>query len=150
MYLCVRFPRRIISRVPRISVQLRHDPPTLTNEMYCMTVTIQSEEDTVAKDVSLTAGLKPGARTELHVYPSRYVKLDACVVMRCSVTSVCVTGQDANLTQTTYVTLNNSEVCDEAHPALLTDISIGELQPGQKVKPKRTHTHTDHTLVTQQ
>ncbi|KAI5100724.1 trafficking protein particle complex subunit 11, partial [Silurus meridionalis] len=94
----------IISRVPRISVQLRHDPPALTNEMYCMTVTIQSEEDTVAKDVSLTAGLKP--------------------------------GQDANLTQMTYVTLNSSEVCDEAHPALLTDISIGELQPGQKIEKK--------------
>ncbi|XP_047675733.1 trafficking protein particle complex subunit 11 isoform X1 [Tachysurus fulvidraco] len=94
----------IISRVPRISVQLHHDPPALTNEMYCMTVTIQSEEDTVAKDVSLTAGLKP--------------------------------GQDANLTQMTYVTLNSSEACDEAHPALLTDISIGELQPGQKVEKK--------------
>lgn len=53
---------RIISRVPRISVQLHHEPPALTNEMYCMTVTVQSEESTVAKDVSLTAGLKPGTR----------------------------------------------------------------------------------------
>lgn len=53
--------------------------------------------------------------------------------------SVCVIGQDANLTQMTYVTLNSTEVCDEAHPALLTDISIGELQPGQKVKPTYTH-----------
>lgn len=63
--VCVCFPCRIISRVPRITVQLHHDPPALTNEMYCMTVTIQSEEDTVAKDVSLTAGLKPGTHTEL-------------------------------------------------------------------------------------
>lgn len=41
----------------------------------------------------------------------------------------------------TYVTLNSSETCDEAHPALLTDISIGELQPGQKVKPYTQTTH---------
>ncbi|KAL7858534.1 hypothetical protein AOLI_G00186360 [Acnodon oligacanthus] len=94
----------IISRVPRISVQLQHEPPALTNEMYCITLTVQSSEDTVAKDVSLTAGLKP--------------------------------GQDANLTQTTHVTLNSTEVCDDAHPALLTDISIGDLQPGQKIEKK--------------
>ncbi|XP_055034495.2 trafficking protein particle complex subunit 11 isoform X2 [Misgurnus anguillicaudatus] len=94
----------IISRVPRISVHLTHEPPALTNEMYCMTVTIQSEEDTVAKDIKLTAGLKP--------------------------------GQDANLTQTTQITQNGSEVCDDSHPALLPDIPIGDLQPGQKiVKP---------------
>ncbi|XP_065131346.1 trafficking protein particle complex subunit 11 isoform X1 [Paramisgurnus dabryanus] len=94
----------IISRVPRISVQLTHEPPALTNEMYYMTVTIQSEEDTVAKDIKLTAGLKP--------------------------------GQDANLTQTTQITQNGSEVCDDSHPALLPDIPIGDLQPGQKiVKP---------------
>ncbi|RXM28072.1 Trafficking protein particle complex subunit 11 [Acipenser ruthenus] len=92
----------VISRVPRISVQLHHESPALTNEMYCMVVSIQSQEDTVAKDVKLTAGLKP--------------------------------GQDANLTQTTYVTLNGSEMCDDSHPALLPDISIGELQPGQKVE----------------
>jgi len=55
-------PCRIISRVPKISVQLTHEPPTLTNEMYCMTVTIQSEENTVAKDLKLTAGLKPGTQ----------------------------------------------------------------------------------------
>lgn len=94
----------IISRVPRISVQLTHEPPALANEMYYMTVTIQSEEDTVAKDIKLTAGLKP--------------------------------GQDANLTQTTQITQNGSEVCDDSHPALLPDIPIGDLQPGQKiVKP---------------
>ncbi|XP_036407782.1 trafficking protein particle complex subunit 11 [Megalops cyprinoides] len=92
----------IISRVPRISVQLRHEPPALNNEIYCMMVTIQSHEDTAAKDVKLTAGLKP--------------------------------GQDANLTQTTHVTLTSSEMCDDSHPALLPDISIGDLQPGQKVE----------------
>ncbi|RXN29164.1 trafficking particle complex subunit 11 [Labeo rohita] len=94
----------IISRVPKISVQLTHEPPALTNEMYCMIVTIQSEEDTVAKDIKLTAGLKP--------------------------------GQDANLTQSTQITLNGTEVCDDSHPALLPDIPLGDLQPGQKiVKP---------------
>ncbi|XP_016398364.1 trafficking protein particle complex subunit 11-like [Sinocyclocheilus rhinocerous] len=98
----------IISRVPKISVQLTHEPPALTNEMYCMIVTIQSEEDTVAKDIKLTAGLKP--------------------------------GQDANLTQSTQITLNGSEVCDDSHPALLPDIPLGDLQPGQKiVKPLYIH-----------
>ncbi|XP_069049105.1 trafficking protein particle complex subunit 11 [Lepisosteus oculatus] len=92
----------IISRVPRISVQLRHEPPALNNEMYCMVVTIHSQEDAVAKDVKLTAGLKP--------------------------------GQDANLSQTTHVTLSSSEMCDDSHPALLPDISLGDLQPGQKIE----------------
>lgn len=46
--------------MPNISVQLRHEPPALTNEMYCLIVTVQSHEETVAKDVKLTAGLKPG------------------------------------------------------------------------------------------
>uniref|UniRef100_A0A6Q2ZQJ1 Trafficking protein particle complex subunit 11 n=1 Tax=Esox lucius TaxID=8010 RepID=A0A6Q2ZQJ1_ESOLU len=93
----------IISRVPKISVQLSHKPPALSNEMYCICVSIQSNEKTVAKDVKLTAGLKP--------------------------------GQDANLTQSTQVTLNGLEVCDESHPALLPDIAIGDLQPGEKVHP---------------
>uniref|UniRef100_A0A671MZY7 Trafficking protein particle complex subunit 11 n=1 Tax=Sinocyclocheilus anshuiensis TaxID=1608454 RepID=A0A671MZY7_9TELE len=94
----------IISRVPKISVQLTHEPPALTNEMYCMIVTIQSKEDTVAKDIKLTAGLKP--------------------------------GQNANLTQSTQITLNGTEVCDDSHPALLPDIPLGDLHPGQKiVKP---------------
>uniref|UniRef100_A0A8C1YHS2 Trafficking protein particle complex 11 n=1 Tax=Cyprinus carpio TaxID=7962 RepID=A0A8C1YHS2_CYPCA len=93
-------PFRIISRVPKISVQLTHEPPALTNEMYCMIVTIQSGEDTVAKDIKLTAGLKP--------------------------------GQDANLTQSTQITLNGTEVCDDSHPALLPDIPLGDLHPGQK------------------
>lgn len=98
----------IISRVPKISVQLTHEPPALTNEMYCMIVTIQSKEDTVAKDIKLTAGLKP--------------------------------GQDANLTQSTQITLNGTEVCDDSHPALIPDIPLEDLQPGQKiVKPLYIH-----------
>ncbi|KAL0973941.1 hypothetical protein UPYG_G00213240 [Umbra pygmaea] len=92
----------IISRIPKISVQLSHKPPALNNEMYCITVSIQSNEETVVKDVKLTAGVKP--------------------------------GQDANLTQSTHVTLNGLEVCDDSHPALLPDISIGDLEPGQTVE----------------
>lgn len=42
-------------------------------------------------------------------------------------------GQDANLTQSTQITLNGTEVCDDSHPALLPDIPLGDLQPGQKV-----------------
>ncbi|KAK2890874.1 hypothetical protein Q8A67_013517 [Cirrhinus molitorella] len=106
----------IISRVPKISVQLTHEPPALTNEMYCMIVTIQSEEDTVAKDIKLTAGLKP--------------------------------GQDANLTQSTQITLNGTEVCDDSHPALLPDIPLGDLQPGQKiVKPLYIHCVTTGSRI---
>ncbi|KAM4707991.1 trafficking protein particle complex subunit 11 [Discoglossus pictus] len=91
----------IISRVPKITVQLRHEPPALNNEMYCLMITIQSQESTVIKDVKLTAGLKP--------------------------------GQDANLTQKTQVTLQGTEMCDDSNPALLTDIPIGDLQPGEKL-----------------
>uniref|UniRef100_A0A8C4RKL2 Trafficking protein particle complex subunit 11 n=1 Tax=Erpetoichthys calabaricus TaxID=27687 RepID=A0A8C4RKL2_ERPCA len=94
----------VISRIPKVSVQLHHEPPALTNEMYCMMVNIESQEDSLIRDIKLTVGLKP--------------------------------GQDANLTQTTHVTLNGTEVCDDSHPALLHDIFIGELHPGQKiVKP---------------
>ncbi|XP_029438424.1 trafficking protein particle complex subunit 11 [Rhinatrema bivittatum] len=92
----------IISRVPKISVQLRHEPPALTNEMYCLFVTVQSQEKTIIKDVKLTAGLKP--------------------------------GQDANLTHKTHVTLNGRQICDDSHPALLTDIPLGDLQPGEKIE----------------
>ncbi|XP_018421175.1 PREDICTED: trafficking protein particle complex subunit 11 [Nanorana parkeri] len=91
----------IISRVPKLSVLLRHEPPALNNEMYCLMITIQSQEDTVIKDVKLTAGLKP--------------------------------GQDANLTQKTLVALQGAEMCDDSSPALLTDIPIGNLQPGEKL-----------------
>lgn len=52
---------RVISRVPKVSVQLSHQPPALNNEMYCINLTVQSQEEGVAKDVKLTAGLKPGA-----------------------------------------------------------------------------------------
>ncbi|KAM8938658.1 trafficking protein particle complex subunit 11 [Pelodytes ibericus] len=91
----------IISRVPKISVQLRHEPPALNNEMYCLMITIQSQESTIIKDVKLTAGLKP--------------------------------GQDANLTQKTLVTLHGGEMCDDSNPALLTDIPLKDLQPGEKL-----------------
>lgn len=55
LFLC-----RIISRVPKISVVLSHQPPILTNEMYCIRLAVQSQEDAVARDVQLTTGLKPG------------------------------------------------------------------------------------------
>lgn len=51
---------RVMSRVPKISVQLSHEPPALISEMYRIGITVQSQEDDVAKDVKLTAGLKPG------------------------------------------------------------------------------------------
>uniref|UniRef100_A0A452ICD5 Trafficking protein particle complex subunit 11 n=1 Tax=Gopherus agassizii TaxID=38772 RepID=A0A452ICD5_9SAUR len=100
--LTIQANTMIISRVPNISVQLQHEPPALNNEMYCLIVTVQSHEKTVAKDVKLTAGLKP--------------------------------GQDANLTQKTHVTLNGTEICDDSYPALLPDIPVGDLQPGEKLE----------------
>lgn len=42
-------------------------------------------------------------------------------------------GQDANLSQTTHVTLDGSKVCDDAAPALLPDVPVGDLAPGDKV-----------------
>jgi hypothetical protein len=42
-------------------------------------------------------------------------------------------GQDANLTQKTHVSLHGTELCDESYPALLTDIPVGDLDPGEKV-----------------
>lgn len=42
-------------------------------------------------------------------------------------------GQDANLTQKTHVTLHGTELCDESYPALLTDIAVGDLHPGEQV-----------------
>ncbi|XP_030002129.1 trafficking protein particle complex subunit 11 [Sphaeramia orbicularis] len=92
----------IISRVPKISVELNHQPPALCNEMYCLRLTVQSQEEGVAKDVRLTAGLKP--------------------------------GQDANLSQTTHVTLDGSVVCDDTAAALLPDIPLGDLKPGEKLE----------------
>ncbi|XP_044305778.1 trafficking protein particle complex subunit 11 isoform X4 [Varanus komodoensis] len=114
--LTVQASTMIISRVPNISVQLSHEPPALTNEMYCLLVTIQSHEKTVAKDIKLTAGLKP--------------------------------GQDANLTQKTHVTLNATETCDDSYPALLPDIPVGDLQPGEKLeKPIYIHCGTVGTRM---
>ncbi|CAB1419099.1 unnamed protein product [Pleuronectes platessa] len=92
----------IISRVPKISVQLSHQPPALNNEMYCISLTVQSQEEGVAKDVKLTAGLKP--------------------------------GQDANLSQTTHVTFDGSKVCDDSAPALLPDVPLRDLKPGEKLE----------------
>lgn len=47
--------------------------------------------------------------------------------------SICPPGQDANLTQTTHVSLDGSGACDDSHPALLPDIDVGDLQPQEKV-----------------
>lgn len=100
--LTIQHSTMIISRVPKISVQLSHQPPALNNEMYCLNLTIRSQEEGVARDVKLTAGLKP--------------------------------GQDANLSQTTHVTLDGSKVCDDTAPALLPDIPLGDLNPGNKLE----------------
>ncbi|CAI5682189.1 unnamed protein product [Oreochromis niloticus] len=100
--LTMQHSTMIISRVPKISVQLSHQPPALTNEMYCIKLTLQSQEEAMAKDVKLTAGLKP--------------------------------GQDANLGQTTHVTLDGSKVCDDSAPSLLPDVPLGELKPGEKLE----------------
>ncbi|CAL8358618.1 unnamed protein product [Merluccius merluccius] len=100
--LTIQHSTMIISRIPKISVQLSHQPPALNNEMYCITLTVQSQEEGVARDVRLTAGLKP--------------------------------GQDANLSQATHVTLNGAQVCDASDPALLPDIPLGDLNPGDKVE----------------
>uniref|UniRef100_A0A4W6E3B0 Trafficking protein particle complex subunit 11 n=1 Tax=Lates calcarifer TaxID=8187 RepID=A0A4W6E3B0_LATCA len=100
--LIMQHSTMIISRVPKISVQLSHQPPALNNEMYCISLTVQSQEEGVAKEVKLTAGLKP--------------------------------GQDANLGQTTHVTLDGSKVCDDTAPALLPDVPLGDLKPGEKLE----------------
>lgn len=42
-------------------------------------------------------------------------------------------GQDANLSQTTHVTLDGSTVCDDSAPALLPDVPLGDLKPGETV-----------------
>ena len=56
-----------------------------------------------------------------------------------------LSGQDANLSQATHVTLDRGQVCDASDPALLPDIPLGDLNPGHKVRP-HTHSHTP-TLV---
>uniref|UniRef100_A0A3P9QHC4 Trafficking protein particle complex subunit 11 n=1 Tax=Poecilia reticulata TaxID=8081 RepID=A0A3P9QHC4_POERE len=100
--LTLQHSTMIISRVPRICVQLSHQPPALTNEMFCISLTVQSQENVVAKDVKLTAGLKP--------------------------------GQEAGLGHTTHVTLDGSSVSDDNAPALLTDVPLGDLKPGEKLE----------------
>uniref|UniRef100_A0A1A8LG96 Trafficking protein particle complex subunit 11 n=1 Tax=Nothobranchius pienaari TaxID=704102 RepID=A0A1A8LG96_9TELE len=100
--LTVQHSTMIISRIPKISVHLSHQPPVLKNEMYCICFTVQSQEAAVAQDIRLTAGLKP--------------------------------GQDANLGLATHVTLDGSSVCDDGAPALLTDVPLGDLKPGEKLE----------------
>uniref|UniRef100_A0A8C6SPD1 Trafficking protein particle complex 11 n=1 Tax=Neogobius melanostomus TaxID=47308 RepID=A0A8C6SPD1_9GOBI len=99
--ITIQHSTMIISRVPRISVQLSHLPPALNNEMYCLNVTIRTQEKGVARDFKLTAGLKP--------------------------------GQDANLSQTTHVTLDGSTICDDTAASLIPDIPLGDLNPNEKL-----------------
>uniref|UniRef100_A0A8C6SQV5 Trafficking protein particle complex subunit 11 n=1 Tax=Neogobius melanostomus TaxID=47308 RepID=A0A8C6SQV5_9GOBI len=99
--ITIQHSTMIISRVPRISVQLSHLPPALNNEMYCLNVTIRTQEEGVARDFKLTAGLKP--------------------------------GQDANLSQTTHVTLDGSTICDDTAASLIPDIPLGDLNPNEKL-----------------
>lgn len=42
-------------------------------------------------------------------------------------------GQEANLSQSTHVSLDGSRLCDDSAPPLLTDVPLGELQPGAQV-----------------
>ncbi|XP_013882191.1 trafficking protein particle complex subunit 11 [Austrofundulus limnaeus] len=76
--LTLQHSTMIISRVPKICVQLSHLPPALISEMYCIRLTVQSHEDTVAKDVKLTAGLKPGQDANLG--QATHVTLDQSVL----------------------------------------------------------------------
>lgn len=80
---------RVMSRVPKISVQLSHEPPALISEMYRIGITVQSQEDDVAKDVTLTAGLKPGtpmprAQTRCLCSVSRCLLYFSIKMLRCS------------------------------------------------------------------
>uniref|UniRef100_UPI00358EE0D2 trafficking protein particle complex subunit 11 n=1 Tax=Myxine glutinosa TaxID=7769 RepID=UPI00358EE0D2 len=43
-------------------------------------------------------------------------------------------GQDANLSQTTHVTLDCNEQCDDSFPAFLHNIPLGNLQPGERME----------------
>lgn len=54
-----------------------------------------------------------------------------------SQTALTLSGQDANLTQKTQVTLCGTELCDESCPALLTDIPVEDLRPGEQVTGRR-------------
>lgn len=46
-------------------------------------------------------------------------------------------GQDANLSQTTHVTLDAFKVCDDSAASLLPDVPLGDLQPGGTVHKSR-------------
>lgn len=62
-----------------------------------------------------------------------------CIVRKClnslyfKTLLLTLLGQDANLTQKTHVSLHGTELCDESYPALLTDIPVGDLHPGEQV-----------------
>uniref|UniRef100_A0A8C4PYM1 Trafficking protein particle complex subunit 11 n=1 Tax=Eptatretus burgeri TaxID=7764 RepID=A0A8C4PYM1_EPTBU len=43
-------------------------------------------------------------------------------------------GQDANLSQTTHVTLDSNVQCDDSFPSFLHNIPLGNLQPGDQVE----------------
>ena len=60
-----------------------------------------------------------------------YFIFESSVFFKCQ--HFVLSGQDANLTQKTHVTLHGTELCDESYPALLTDIPVGDLQPGEQV-----------------
>ncbi|XP_029368673.1 trafficking protein particle complex subunit 11 isoform X1 [Echeneis naucrates] len=76
--LLIQHSTMIISRLPKLSVQLSHQPPALIHELYRISVTIESQEEGVAKDVTLTAGLKPGQDAILG--QSTHVTLDGTKV----------------------------------------------------------------------
>lgn len=98
----------------------------------------------MAKDVKLTAGLKPGRwrpRTFSFIWPIYRFFIDfiLSLAQKCSMLFEILDyfvypGQDANLSQSTHVTLDGLSVCDETAPALLPDIPLGDLKPGQKVR----------------
>lgn len=73
------------------------------------------------------------------MYKIRYQNLNGktALIFNGGITSALIwfcTGQDANLGQTTHVTLDGSKICDDSAPALLPDVPIGDLKPGGKVQ----------------
>lgn len=56
-------------------------------------------------------------------------------------------GQDANLGQATHVTLDNSVICDDSALALLADVPLGDLNPGEKVHTCFTSVYFTHSRI---
>lgn len=56
-------------------------------------------------------------------------------------------GQDANLGQATHVTLDHSVICDNSAPSLLTDVPLGDLKPGEKVRMCSTPVCLPHSRM---